>query len=116
MRFFFTIIVLVLSGCNNLDSDRYSSVEVSYAAILVVDGKEYVSQGKVLNEEYTADVKIGEVQHKVKKEIKPIKNFETNFFDIGDEIFSSIEDEDVLIVMTSDGSIQYITVVGDNNN
>ena len=117
MRYFFTIlmIVIALSGCNNFDSDRYSSVEVSYAAILVVNGKDYVSQGEVINEEFIADVKIGEVTQKVKKEVKPIKNFETNFYDIGDEIFSSKEDKDVLLVVTSDGSIHYITVVGDDN-
>ncbi|MDX5475225.1 MAG: membrane lipoprotein lipid attachment site-containing protein [Bacillaceae bacterium] len=117
MKKILTIIcaIVILSGCGNLDSNRNYSLVESYAAILVVDGKDYVSQGEVLNEEFTADEKIGEVKYKVKKEVKPIKNFETNFYNIGDEIFSSKEDKDVLIVITSDRSIQYITVVGDNN-
>ncbi|WP_096156620.1 hypothetical protein [Bacillus sp. FJAT-45066] len=118
MKYIVTIFIafIILSGCSNFDSERNSSYVVSYAGILVVDGKDYIWQGEVLNDEFTADVKIGEVKNKVKKEVKPKQNFESNYLDVGDKIYASKEDKDVLIVKLSDGTVVYMTVSGYYNN
>ena len=76
-----------LIGCSN------STEEYSYAAILTVNGKEYIWQGDMENNEFTIDDKIGEVKKVVDAKLYPKENFSSNILKVGEEIYTSNEFE-----------------------
>lgn len=85
-------ILMVLSGCNS------GNTKSSYGAYLIIDGKEYVWQGDIENNEFTVAEKIGEVNKKVNREIMPKDNLSSNFLEVGEEIYTSHENGKVVIV------------------
>ncbi|WP_054957642.1 hypothetical protein [Paenibacillus dakarensis] len=96
--FLFALIALfaatLLTGCNNSSS-------ACYAGILIVNDQEYLLSGDDDNK-FTAGEKIGEVQTKVNADVFPKGNFSSNILEVGEEIFSSNEDNEVLIVKRED--------------
>ncbi|MFC7680614.1 hypothetical protein [Paenibacillus sp. GCM10028914] len=86
----------VLTGCN-------SSSKATYPGILIVNDHEYFWQGDATHNEFTAGEKIGEVQKKVDPEVLGKGNFSSNILEIGEEIYSTNEDDRVLIVKREDG-------------
>lgn len=95
--------LVAMGGCS-------SSSNGSYAGILSVNGKLYIWQGEIKDNEFTLGEKIGEVQRKVKPEVNPKENFSSNFLEVGEEIYSSKEDSRVLIVKRESGSLERMTV------
>ena len=99
-----------LIGCSN------STEEYSYAAILTVNGKEYLWQGDMENNEFTIDDKIGEVKKAVDAKVYPKENFSSNILKVGEEIYTSNDDTEVIIVKREDGSYDKFTEEGYYNN
>jgi thiamine biosynthesis lipoprotein ApbE len=97
------LVLIVLNGCSS------SSSNGSYAGILMVNEKEYYWQGDIKDNEFTLGEKIGEVQKKVEKEVKPNENFSSNFLEVDEEIYSSNEDRKVIIVKRENGSLEKMT-------
>ncbi|MBM4760790.1 hypothetical protein [Bacillus sp. B15-48] len=98
------LVLIALGGCSSS-----SSSNGSYAGILMVNEKEYYWQGDIKDNEFTLGEKIGEVQKKVEKEVKPKDNFSSNFLEVGEEIYSSNEDSKVIIVKRENRSLEKMT-------
>jgi len=96
---------IALVGCSN-------STEHSYAAILLVNGKEYIWQGDMESNEFTIDDKIGEVKKSVDAKVYPTDDFSSNFLKVGEEIYTSNEEAKVIIVKREDGSYDKFTEEG----
>ncbi|WP_422122051.1 hypothetical protein DHX103_09470 [Planococcus sp. X10-3] len=94
------LIGVMLIGCNSEISGESAdeSSEGSYGGYLIVNGREYVWQGDIENEEFTVAEKIGEVDKKVPIEVMPKENLSSNILEVGEEIFTSNEDSNVIIV------------------
>jgi hypothetical protein len=95
--------IITLGGCSS------SSPESSYAGILVINEKKYYWQGSIENGTFTIGEKIGEVQKAVEKDVMPKDNFSSNFLEVGTEIFSSNEDNKVIIVKRKNGKYGKLT-------
>lgn len=94
MRKTFYILVLfiiLLSGCN-------STTNGSYAAILIFNNEEFLSEGYAEADKYTIDNKIGTVSNKVKPEVMPTSNLWSNYLEKGTVLYSSKEDKSVILV------------------
>jgi len=91
-------VIIAFIGC-----DR--SADSSYAGILIVDGKVYIWHGVIENNEYTIGEKLGEVQRKVDAKVLPKSNFSSNLLETGEEIYTSKEDSNVIIVIRKNGSL-----------
>ncbi|MBU8878831.1 hypothetical protein BGM26_07505 [Bacillus sp. FJAT-29790] len=63
--------IIALTGCSN-------NTDGSYAGILIVDGKEYILQGDIENNEFTIGDKIGEVKKTVDADVYPKDNLSSN--------------------------------------
>jgi len=112
MKKFFVMlsfILMIISGCSNevnndITSDSVDESE-SYAAILIVNGNQYLSLGARNQGEYTLDEEIGKVETRVPPEVPPKENFASNYLDEGTVIYSVKEDGDVLLVETNEEGV-----------
>ena len=103
---------MIISGCSNevnsdVTSDSVDESE-SYAAILIVNGNQYLSVGTRNQEEYTLDEEIGKVEARVPPEVLPKENFTSNYLDEGRVIYSVKEDSDVFLVETDEEGVYEI--------
>lgn len=89
------LIFILLSGCN-------SKTHGSYAAILIFNNEQYLSEGYTDADKYTIDKKMGTVSNKVKAEVMPTSNFWSNYLEKGTVLFSSKEDASVILVKRND--------------
>lgn len=99
--------VTLLTGCGN------SSSEACYAGILIVNDQEYLWSGDEENNKFTAGEKLGEVQKKVEPDVLPKESFSSNILAVGEEIYSSNEDNTILIVKREDGEYSKFERRGD---
>lgn len=99
-------ILIISAGCTEGTSSG------SYAGILIVDDKEYYLHGDIKGRNFTPDEKIGEVQGKVKREVMPKSHLSSNYLSLGEKIFTSHEDEKVLIAEREDESLELFAESG----
>ncbi|WP_338754897.1 hypothetical protein [Bacillus sp. FJAT-52991] len=90
-------------GTGDTDKETNQTIEEgSYAAIVVINGQDYIGQNIVSNDEYTIKEHIGEVKTKVDHEKRPSENWSSNVFEEGTKIYSVNERNDVFLIEVRD--------------
>ncbi|SOC43716.1 hypothetical protein [Ureibacillus acetophenoni] len=93
------LVSITLVGCS-------SSSNGSYQGILSVNGEKYFLRGEMKDAEFTLGEKLGKVQKKVNPKINPNEHLSSNYLEIGEEIYTSNEDSEVLIVKRENGELE----------
>jgi hypothetical protein len=89
-RFFYILVFIIfVSGCN--------SSEGTYQGILIYNNEKFILRGNVEDKEYTMDKRIGIVANKAKHNVMPTHNLWSNYLDKGTELFSSKEDQSIIL-------------------
>lgn len=99
------LISIVLFGCSP------SSTGI-YQGILSLNEKRYILQGELKNDELTIGEKIGEVQKNVQPQVMPTEHLSSNYLEVGEEIYSSNEDQTTLIVKRESGQLEIMKEEG----
>lgn len=102
-----SFILMISTGCS-IEVEEHTgttSESASYAAILIINGAEYLSVGTKNQGEYTLGEEIGVVETRVPTEVLPKENFASNYLDEGTVIYSVKEDDDVFLVETNEEGV-----------
>ncbi|MER2107466.1 MAG: hypothetical protein ABS949_11055 [Solibacillus sp.] len=84
------MLVILISGCNTSQD--------SYQGVLNYHNERFILQGHDEQGEYTVDEPIGTVTNRVKPSVTPSNHLWSNYLDKGTELFSSKEDQSVILV------------------
>ncbi len=98
-----SVILALMSGCSP------GTQEITYPAIVKFNGEEYYAHGAVENNEFTVKEKIGEVRKRVDVDKELKEEWSSNSFDVGTEIYSSNEKENVFLFKDYDGVYRTLT-------
>lgn len=93
------LLAFLLIACSN-------NSEESNAAILYLNGEELIGQKIVDSDEYTLLDKIGEVQVKTDAGVKPTQELTSNALEVGTEIYTVKEDEQIYVAKLSNHQYQ----------
>nr|WP_304217253.1 hypothetical protein [Fredinandcohnia onubensis] len=88
------LFVILISGCNTNRG--------SYQAILIYNNDRFILKGYDDKNEYTIDKHIGIVANKVNPNVMPSIHLRSNYLDKGTELFSSKEDNSVILAKRND--------------
>lgn len=77
----------------------------SSIGLLIVNGAQYRFEGILHNDEFILKDQIGEVKEVIKNNTIPKVNFSSNMLKVGDKIYLTNEDPNVMIVKQEDGTI-----------
>nr|WP_251047620.1 hypothetical protein [Planococcus sp. ISL-110] len=96
--------MVILSGCSSeaQDANDVSIEEVSYVALLNIEGDNYYSYDLAEKGEYTIVEELGEVQKKIKGGVMPKENLTSNYLLEGTKIFTVKEDPEVFLAKVQD--------------
>ncbi|MCZ8537341.1 hypothetical protein M9R32_09130 [Paenisporosarcina quisquiliarum] len=100
-------ILLIISGCS-MEVQEFkgpTSESASYAAILIVNGDQYLSVGTKNQGEYTLGEEVGKVATRLPPEVLPKDDFASNYLDEGTIIYSVKEDNEVFLVETNEEDV-----------
>ncbi|MEH7886593.1 hypothetical protein V7654_20010 [Bacillus sp. JJ1609] len=92
-------LLLLLTACQQNSSGE------SYAAMLKLYDKLYYFNAKVAEGDVELGEKIGEISKRVPPDVIPEKNFQSNYLNEGEEIYSSVE-KDIVFVKRNGGRIE----------
>ena len=103
----FSFILMIISGCSMevQESKGPTSESASYAAILIVNGDQYLSVGTKNQGEYTLGEEVGKVETRVPPGALPKDYFASNYLDEGTVIYSVLENGDVFLVETKEEGV-----------
>ncbi|MCM3594182.1 hypothetical protein M4D55_00095 [Metabacillus idriensis] len=90
---FVIVLLLLLVGCGQDSSDKTGST----AIIVIINSYEYNGTSEELNSNYKTDEKIGTISLKTEPNVMP-KEKQSNFYEVGSEIFSVEGTDDYIIV------------------
>uniref|UniRef100_UPI003F499A3F hypothetical protein n=1 Tax=Niallia taxi TaxID=2499688 RepID=UPI003F499A3F len=95
------IFLILLSGCAEQNSS-------SVASVINYNDELYIAAPKLDSNNYSIDKELGTIQDTVSPtDTKPQKNFSSNYYKKGTVIYSSKEDEDIILVKENDEVILY---------
>ena len=101
-----SLLAFLLIACSN-------NSEESNAAILYLNGKELIGQKIVDSNEYTLLNKIGEIQEKIDADDKPTQELTSNALEVGTEIYTVKEGEQIYVAKLSNHQYQVFTKKSD---
>ncbi|MCP3763684.1 hypothetical protein NLX67_15010 [Domibacillus sp. A3M-37] len=104
VNIFFSI--LFVAGCANANTS-----DGAYAAIVRIDGENYVAQDLVANDEFTVKEQVGEVQQVTDN--MPEDDWSANAFEKGNKIYSVNEKDNIFLIEENEG--QY-TILKEKEN
>lgn len=107
------ICLMTIGAVTMINSLTPNTDNGSYAGVLLLDDTRYIWHGDVEDNNFTPDEKLGEVQKQVEREVSPNENFTSNILEEGEEIYSSKEDNKVILVKRDyDGKYEKFAVEG----
>ncbi|OES45363.1 hypothetical protein [Domibacillus iocasae] len=91
-----------IAGCSH-------SSEEAYAAIVFIDGKDYIGQNLLTDNKFTVKEKVGEVKQRLDKDIRPEEEWSSNAFEEESEIYSVNEKDNVFLIKVEEDKYQILT-------
>ncbi|OAH55190.1 hypothetical protein AWH48_20210 [Domibacillus aminovorans] len=97
---------------NTTGEEENVVVEGSYAAIVTINGVNYIAQNIVTNNEFTIKEQIGEIKKKVDIEVVPTEDWNSNVFEEGNKIYTANEKNDIYLIEAREGEYTVLTTRG----